>query len=380
MKILFVSMPSIHAVRWIENLKGTSFELYWFDVLGRGNIETINTLHQFTNWEQRKFPYIKGEYFLSKKCPSFYEQVEPFLKVTANEQLKKIINEIQPDIIHSFEMQGCSYPIIKTMAQYPNIKWVYSCWGNDLYYYQQFPSHLQSIKKVLSRIDFLHADCERDYKLASELGFKGKWLGVIPTGAGYTIDNLIKYRSPIDERKIIMVKGYQNIFGRGLNILKALKELQIETKDFNIIIFGAHNEIIEYVNENRLPFQVYHRHELTHNGLLELMGKAFIYIGNNISDGMPNTLLEAIIMGAFPIQSNPGGATGEIIVHGKNGLLIGNPENVNEIKDLIIQAISNQIMIKKAFEINIDLAKKRLGYEANKMKVIGIYENIIICE
>jgi glycosyltransferase involved in cell wall biosynthesis len=380
MKILFVSMPSIHAVRWIENLKGTSFELYWFDVLGRGNIETINTVHQFTNWEQRKLPYIKGEYFLSKKCPSFYEQVEPFLKVTANEQLKKIIKEIQPDIIHSFEMQGCSYPIIKTMAQYPNIKWVYSCWGNDLYYYQQFPSHLQRIKKVLLRIDFLHADCERDYKLASELGFKGKFLGVIPTGAGYRIDNLIKFRSPIDERKIILVKGYQNVFGRGLNIVKALKELQIEIKDFNIIIFGAHNEIFEYVNENRLPFQVYHRHELTQNELLELMGKAFIYIGNSISDGMPNTLLEAIIMGAFPIQSNPGGATGEIIVHDKNGLLIGNPENVNEIKDLIIQAISNQIMMKKAFEINIDLAKKRLGYEANKMKVIGIYENIIICE
>lgn len=379
MKILFVSMQSIHTIRWVENLKDTDNELYWFDVLGRGRLEIIGTVRQFTDWKQRKIRHIKGEYFISKKLPFLYNILQPFLEVTANEKLEQIINEIQPDVVHSFEMQGCSYPILKTMNKFPKLKWIYSCWGNDLYYYQQFSSHLKKIKQVLLRVNFLHTDCERDYKLAKALGFKGKYLGIIPGGTGYKIADLIRHKRPINERKIILIKGYQNLFGRGLNSVKAIEKLQFETKDFSIVIFGAHKEVMEYVDNNQLPFQVYHRHELTLDQLLKLMGKALIYIGNNISDGMPNTLLEAIVMGAFPIQSNPGGVTEEIIHHGGNGFLIENPENVNEIKYLILQAITNQTLIEKAFEINIDVAEKRLDYETNKIKVMDIYENSIRC-
>ena len=56
-------------------------------------------------------------------------------------KLEKIIREIQPDIIHSFEMQSCSYPILKTMNKFPNNKWLYSCWGSDLFYYQKNKGH-----------------------------------------------------------------------------------------------------------------------------------------------------------------------------------------------------------------------------------------------
>jgi len=141
MKILFISMPSIHVIRWIENLKDTSFELYYFDVIGRGKLDTIDEVYQFLDLKKRKIPYIKGEYWLSKKLPTLYDKLQPFLEVTANEALAKIIEEIQPNIVHSFEMQGCSYPILKTMKKYPHIKWIYSCWGSDLFYYQQIKRH-----------------------------------------------------------------------------------------------------------------------------------------------------------------------------------------------------------------------------------------------
>ena len=373
-------MHSIHAIRWIENLKDTDAELYWFDVLGRGKLETIESVCQFTDWRKRKVIQIKGEYFLSKKYPKVYEKIIPFLEVTENEALEKIILEIQPDVVHSFEMQSCSYPILKTMNKFPKLKWIYSCWGNDLYYYKNIQNHKTKITSILKRVNYLHTDCERDFKLAVALGFKGKFLGVIPGGTGYKIDELISYKTPINERKIILVKGYQNLFGRGLNSIKALEEIQIDAKDFSIVIFGAHRGIVEYVYKNQLPYKVYHRHELTQDQLLAVMGKALVYIGNSISDGMPNTLLEAIVMGAFPIQSNPGGVTEEIIHHGENGFLIENPECINEIRDLILKAITNQVLMEKAFEINIDIAKKRLDYDANKIQVRRIYANIMRCE
>ena len=115
-------MPSIHVIRWIENLKDTTYELYWFDVLGRGKLETIDTVTQFVDWKQRKVPNLKGEYFVSRKAPSIYSFFRPFLEVSENEKLEKILKEIQPDIVQSFEMQNCSYPILKTMIKFSQIK------------------------------------------------------------------------------------------------------------------------------------------------------------------------------------------------------------------------------------------------------------------
>lgn len=378
MKILFVSMPSIHVIRWIENLKDTNYELYWFDVLNRGQLDTLNSVHQFTNWKIRKFPYIKGEYFLSKKIPYLYQKIIPYLEVTANEALEKIILEIKPDVVHSFEMQSCSYPILNVMNRYTKINWVYSCWGNDLFYYKEIPFHLNQISKVLQRVNFIHTDCERDYSLATDLGFKGRNLGVIPGGTGYKIQQLKDYRLPIEERKIILVKGYQHVFGRALNIVKALEGIEAETKNVDIIIFGAHKPVIDYVSKKKNRYKVFDRHELNNNEILKLMGESLIYIGNNVSDGMANTLLEAVVMGAFPIQSNPGGVTTEIITHGENGFLINDPEDIMSIQTLIKSALSDLNLLKDAQILNYEIADLTLDYNINKKKVIELYQKTIM--
>jgi glycosyltransferase involved in cell wall biosynthesis len=376
MKILFISMPSVHVIRWIENLKDTSYELYWFDVLDRGKLETLDSVQQFTKWKKRKIRYIKGEHFLSKKFPTLYQKIISYLEITANEALEKIIAEIQPNIIHSFEMQGCSYPILKTMKKYPTIKWIYSCWGNDLYYYKQFSTHLKRIKQVLKRVDFLHTDCQRDYILAQQLGFLGKHMGVIPGGTGYKLEELESYKFAIQERKIILIKGYEHHFGRGLNVVKALHTIQKQIQNYEVVVFGTHPSVIEYIQNKQLDFKVFDRNGLSHQELLELMGKSLVYIGNSISDGMANTLLEAIVMGAFPIQSNPGGVTQEIIKDGENGFLINNPESIVEIKELVLKAILNINLLECSFKKNNKIAIEKLDYNINKQKVINIYNLI----
>ena len=88
---------------------------------------------------------------------------------------------------------------------------------------------------------------------------------------------------------------------------------------------------------------------------------------------MPNTLLEAIIMGVFPIQSNPGGATAEIIEDGKNGLLIHDPENSDEIAMLLKKAIDSPEMLKSAITINTQKIKPRLKRNHIKEQVLNQY-------
>jgi len=376
MKILFISMPSVHVVRWVENLKETNHELYWFDVLDKGKLETTQNITQFTGWKKRKIRSFKGEYFLRKKIPFLYNIIQPYVEIIPEEYLKKIIQEINPDVIHSFEMQSCSYQILKTMNKYPNLKWIYSCWGNDLYYYQNFKNHLTKIKNVLARVNYLHTDCNRDFEIAKQLGFSGDYLGLIPGGTGYKIDSLMAKMQPFSDRKVILVKGYQHIFGRGLIAIKALQSILSHLGEYQVIVFGTHPEVIDYVNRNNLPFKIYDRHALQHNDLLELMGKSLLYIGNSISDGMANTLLEAIVMGAFQIQSNPGGVSSEIIDNFHNGLLINDPEDAIEISNHVIFAINNRKLLQDAFYLNKNISINRLDYYLNQQKVIDLYAKI----
>lgn len=369
-------MPSIHVIRWIQNINESDHQLYWFDILSKGSLEEIKNLDQITNWAERKLPPIKGEYLLYKNFPWIYFKIQPFLQVTITEKLEKIIQEIMPDVVHSFEMQSCSYPILKIMQKFSNVKWLYSCWGSDLFYYQNYNNHKVKIIKVLNRINYLHTDCQRDYNIAKRLGFSGKHVGVIPGGGGYEMSKYEQYKKTFNSRKIIVVKGYEHKFGRALKVVEALKNIKEELHDFQVIIFGAHEVISKYVKVNNLQFIVYPKDAISHHEILEIMGKSAIYIGNSISDGMPNTLLEAMFMGCFPIQSNPGGVTAEIIKNGKNGIFIEKSEDADYIKEVIIEAVQNVRLREIACSENQLLAKTYLDYHLNQQKILSIYEKI----
>lgn len=375
MRILFISMNSIHAQRWIANVDNDHHELYWLHSSSKGKMDLPQNVTQITDWQKRKIKYISGEYFFRKKLPWIYDKIEPFLQVTIAQQLEILIQKIQPDVIHSFEMQSCSYPLVEVLNKHKKILWIYSCWGSDLFYFQNFKSHKLKIHQVLQRVNFLQTDCKRDIAIAKSLGFNGTSLEVIPGGGGFKLDAISYKKLPVNQRRIILVKGYENKFGRALNVIKALSELKESLSDYEVVVFSSPPKVIDYLKNNDLPFSVLSIESLSHQEVLDLMGKSLLYIGNSISDGIPNTLIEAITMGAFPIQSNPGGATQEVIGAG-NGLLIENPESVLEIKTLILKALTGEINFDKAFIFNNELAKIKFDYNLNRTKINKIYTDI----
>jgi glycosyltransferase involved in cell wall biosynthesis len=378
MKILFVCQQYIHAARWINQLKGSHHEIFVFDCLDAKIHSDLKWTHYYENWSKRKVSYVKGEERLRKKMPSIYEKVERFLKVTASEKLEEIIKEIQPDLVHSIEMQSETYPLIKVRKKTP-FRWAFFCWGNDLFYFKELNNHKNKIQKVLSSIDYFFSDTIRDFKYASELGYKKEFFKTFPGGGGYKIHDQTKLTSPID-RKLIIIKGYHHRFGRALKILQALELISVELKGYDIYVYSAHNIVVDKIKElNKnlhLEIKYSSRHDqITHDELLNLFGKSFIAIGNSISDGIPNTMLESIILGAFPIQSNPGGATEDYIKEGINGLLISNPEDAVEISELILKTIKNKELVELAFNKNQEIAKK-LEYKRIQKEVLKAYSEI----
>ena len=372
-----VSMFANHFINWTLQLKNSGHELYWLDVYDSNTyFEDLEFVNQITGWRNRfNFP---GRYVIKKKHPTFYKLIQKVNQRNLNKKVNQEIKRIKPDIVHSFVMQSGTLPILKTMQENPHVKWVFSAWGNDLFFRKQNFSDLSGIKKTLPHLDYMFADCNRDMELAYKLGFEGYYLGTFPGGGGYNINFYNKFLFPKNQRNVIVIKGYQSKLGRCIQVLKALSRIKTLLNVYEIQIFGGNEEVENYLITSGLSEWInlkFHK-IIPHKQVMELMGKAKIYIGNNISDGTPNTLLEAFVMETFPIQSNPGGATEEWISHGKNGLLIENPEDINEIKNLILRALQEKNLVDKGIEYNTLYIKPRLERELIKNEVLSKYRFI----
>ena len=377
MKILMLSIFAPHFFNWTEQLRDSGHEVYWLDIFDSNTkVKQIDFAEQLIGWRY-KWDY-PGRYFLKSKAPGVSRLINIFNERNFQEQLEKQIRRIKPDVVHSFVMYLGGVPALPVMKKFSDIKWAYTAWGSDMYYYQKQAIHLEGMKKTLPYMDYMFADCQRDYSIARNHGFEGRFLGVYPGGGGFDLGRLDPFIQDQENRNIILIKGYQGLHGKCISVLEALQKLEMQFKDYRIVIFGAAPEVFKFVETSSLKafknLEIVGK--LPQKNLMELMGRSLIYIGNSSSDGMPNTLLEAIVMEVFPIQSNPGGATAEIITHRKNGLLIEEPEDSGQIAELIREALFNPTFRRKAIAWNSENIKPKLERERVKARVLKAYELI----
>lgn len=378
MKILMVAIPNHHFFQWVNQLKDCGYEVFWFDITDGGPKSLkIDWVTQFKGWKLKwDFPFRSR---LKKKTPKLYNSLQKFNERKVNLVFQKIIDTIKPDIVHCFEMQLAGLPILSVM-QKNKIPFIYSSWGSDLFYSEKMAISKREIKSFLNRTNFLITDCKRDYTIAKKKGFNAKYLGVFPGNGGLTIEkSKIKAAS---KRETILIKGYDDGVGKASVVLKAIALISEPLlKDKNIVIYSADDGLENQINNSNtlsnLKISLHSRYTFIPNQtLLEIMGNSCIHIANSISDGMPNALLEAMSMGAFPIQSNPGKVTEEVITHSKNGLLVENPLDENEIANHITVALNNNELRTEAQDFNTSFIENNYNRMALQPKIEELYQYV----
>ena len=85
-------------------------------------------------------------------------------------------------------------------------------------------------------------------------------------------------------------------------------------------------------------------------------------------------MLEAMVMGAFPIQSDTV-STAEWITHGDNGLLVPAEDPV-AIAAAIRRALSDYALVDRAAEINARITSERIDRTVIQPQVIAVYEKV----
>lgn len=374
MKILMVSIFAPHFFNWTAQIKDSGHEVYWMDVFDSNTyVEKIGFAEQIIGWRY-KLDY-PGRYFLKENYPKVTNIINKWNERIFEKEFEKQLEKIKPDVVHSFVMYLSVARIKNVMQKHSSIKWVYSSWGSDLYYYQHIQAEREIMRNAFPNINYMFADCKRDHEIARSYGFRGEFLGVFPGGGGLDFEDINKYILPLEERNLIVIKGYQGLHGKCIEVLKALVYLKEFFNSYQIIVFGAGEEVIDFIQNSEIAEwkNITVNKTIGREEVLKLMGAAKIYIGNSSSDGMPNTLLEAICLGAFPVQSNPGGATSEIVTDNLNGLLIEEPENIQYIKNLLVTLFVEEIDFEKSFNYNLNQIKPSLEKYHVQSKVIEKY-------
>jgi hypothetical protein len=239
--------------------------------------------------------------------------------------------------------------------------------------------HKNHIRDVLTNCDYYSCECDRDIKLAKEFGFRGFVFQAFPNTGGFDLKKVAGVRSmvPTSARKIIMLKGYQNWAGRSLVGLRALERCADILHGYTIAIYSA-NYDVEVAAElftvhTGIPAQII-KHNTPHQEMLELHAKARVSIGLSISDAISTSLLEAMVMGSFPIQSCTA-CVNEWVQHGVSGMIVP-PEDPEVIEGAIRTALSDDRLVDNAAAINWQVAMGRLDGAALQKQAVNIYNYV----
>ncbi len=296
--------------------------------------------------------------------------------------LRRLIRRLQPDLIHSMEFQHCGYLTLKAKehfgAGFP--PWLATNWGSDIFYYRQFPEHEAQIRRLLGAADFYSAECARDVTLARELGFAGKALPVFPNSGGFDLQMLAPLRStPPSQRKLILVKGYQHFAGRALTALDALVQAGDALKGFSVRVFLATPDVKARIAQLQAQgMDIEALPTLPHEELLALFAQARVYLGVSVSDAISTALLEAMVMGAFPIQTHTA-CCDEWFEDGEGGFAIP-PDDVSVIADRLTRALRDGALVDGAAQINWQVALARLDHKIIAEKIHSFYAQALFRE
>ncbi len=388
MRILFVAMAeSVHTARWISQLEGQGWDIHLFPSIDWGrthpDLRNVTIYHSFYGKQNSgsKTLRFRGIPVSSELIASIgrraCKKMLPDYRVL---QLKHLIKKLQPDLIHSIEIQAAGYLTLDARKEYQEQfpSWIVTNYGSDIYLFGRLTEHADKIKAVLAACDYYSCECQRDVQLAKQMGFRGEVLPVLPNTGGFDLTRVVQLKQPgpTSARRLILLKGYQSWAGRALVGLRAIALCANALQGYRIAIYLATPEVkiaAELLSQSTgLPIDLIPL--CSHDEMLRWYGCARVYIGLSISDAISTSLLEAIVMGAFPIQSCTSCAD-EWIVDGEMGFIVP-PEDPEPIAAAIRRAVSDDALVDRATELNTQLASERIDQKIIRPQVIAMYEKV----
>jgi glycosyltransferase involved in cell wall biosynthesis len=304
----------------------------------------------------------------------------PLTISSAVNRLDELISDIQPDLVHAMRIPFEGILAAKALEGVEHTPLVTSVWGNDFTLHAQATKWMSnSTKEVLSRTNGLHTDCQRDQKLAVDWGYGGGRPTLVVPGNG-GIDTSVFYPAPDEtsERdiKVINPRGIR-AYIRNDTFFKAIPQIIDQVPDIQFICPGmaGEAEAEKWIEKLDLSSVVQLLPKIPRHDMADLFRQAAVMVSPSTHDGTPNTLLEGMACGSFPIAGDLDSIR-EWIEPGSNGSLI-DPGDPDELAKEVISALGNEELRRQAAKLNVALIKEKAEYYSSMHSAEKFYRAVI---
>ena len=298
----------------------------------------------------------------------------------AARKLRAFIQEVQPDVVHAMRIpyEGMlAASALDGLSSRPSF--LVSVWGNDFTLHApSTPLMKYYTRKVMRSVDGLHADVERDVRLAHEWGLSEEKPTLVTPGNGGIRGEVFYPPVELVKKPIIINPRGVRPYVRNDNFFKAIPLVLSKYPEAKFLCTGMQNEpqATAWVKEIGIEKAVELLPSFPHEKMGEVFRGAQIVVSPSIHDGTPNSLLEAMACGCFPVAGDLESIR-EWITHGQNGLLF-NANDAQTIADAILLGLEREDLRADAAGLNASIISARAEFGANMMKVEEFYNLITL--
>lgn len=345
---------------------------------------TVDSRARVNNLKHILAPLHSGR--LSGVTRKSFEWLASFELIRHTSRIRGLITDFQPDIVHAMRIPFEGIMAVK--ATPPDVPVLASVWGNDFTLHGRNPVIRRQIKTTLQRITAIHTDCYRDLRLAQKWGYSDKKPSIVLPGAGGVQLNiffpgegntrlLTDFDIPLDFPRIINPRGIRGYVRNDIFFQAIPCVLKHHPKACFICTGMQGNPVVEkWIRQFGIEDNVRLLPKVQRSQMAELFRIAHISVSPSLHDGTPNTLLEAMACGCFPVAGNNVESIEEWIEHGTNGFLC-DANSHTSLADAISAAIDNTELRDKARAYNFALVMKRAEYQSVMHQAEQFYVDIV---
>ena len=292
----------------------------------------------------------------------------------ASDRLRGFIERVKPDLVHAMRIP---YEGMLAADAYTGVPLIVSSWGNDFTLHAPSTPLMDHYTRWTMQVaDALHADCYRDVRLAREWGLDEKKPALVaPGNGGIRTDIFCPPVQPIEEPVIINPRGIRP-YVRNDMFFKAIPlvlEKQPGAK-FIFAVMAGESQARQWIQELNIANAVELLPSLSQAQMADTFRRAQVVASPSIHDGTPNSLLEAMACGCFPVAGDLESIR-EWITHGENGLLFDS-NDPRSIANAILAAIGNKTLRTRATGLNQEMIAARAEYKHNMQRVEEFYGKV----
>lgn len=289
--------------------------------------------------------------------------------------LERFITRVRPEIVHAMRIpfEGMLAADARSTAPL-----VVSVWGNDFTLHASTTPLMRHYTEwTVTVADGLHADCHRDIRLARQWGLATARPTLVVPGSGGIRTDLFHVADKTPSEPVIINARGARAYVRTDTFLQAIPQVlqRIPSARFVCPSLAGNREAERTIGKLGIEHAVQLLPHLQQSQLADLLRRSQVMVSPSTHDGTPNSLLEGMACGCFPVAGDLESIR-EWITDGVNGLLI-NAADARQVAEGILRALDDKDLRRNAAGLNQQLILQRAEYGQCMGRVVEFYERVI---